>query len=389
MAAAVAGSKFGYALAWAAAAGALLKYVINEGLARWQLATGTTLLEGWVRHLGSWVRYFFLTYLVLWSFIVGGALISACGLAGHTLFPQFSVKTWGIVHSALGIAFVYAGSYQQFEKLMKFFIGLMFVFLVGCALFVNPPLATAISLVREAGIPAGSQNMLLGVIGGVGGSLTLLVYGYWMQEKKWEGKKYLSAIRVDLGLAYFLTGLFGVAVIVLADHTLFAKGITVKGTDSVIQMAQTLEVFLGRLGYWTFVLGFWGAVATSLLGVWQSVPYLFCDFIGISRNLNASARQEILHTHSRWYRAYLFYLGVAPLVLLWADKPVLIIVVYSIVGALFMPFLVLTLLYLNSRRSLVGELSNKWWETALLLAGLALFAYLCFDGIREAFVKIG
>ncbi|MCB0417632.1 MAG: Nramp family divalent metal transporter, partial [Bdellovibrionales bacterium] len=56
VAAAVAGSKFGYALAWAAAAGALLKYVINEGLARWQLATGTTLLEGWVRHLGSWVR---------------------------------------------------------------------------------------------------------------------------------------------------------------------------------------------------------------------------------------------------------------------------------------------------------------------------------------------
>ena len=51
--------------------------VVGEGLARWQLATGTTLLEGWVERLGRWVSWYFLAYLVLWSFIVGGALIGA------------------------------------------------------------------------------------------------------------------------------------------------------------------------------------------------------------------------------------------------------------------------------------------------------------------------
>ena len=56
IAVAVAGSKYGYALAWAAIVGTVLKYALNEGLARWQLATGTTLLEGWVRHLGRWVQ---------------------------------------------------------------------------------------------------------------------------------------------------------------------------------------------------------------------------------------------------------------------------------------------------------------------------------------------
>ena len=46
VAAAAAGAKHGHALVWAAVVGAVLKFVLNEGLARWQLATGTTLLEG-------------------------------------------------------------------------------------------------------------------------------------------------------------------------------------------------------------------------------------------------------------------------------------------------------------------------------------------------------
>ena len=59
VAATAAGARYGYAVVWAAAVGALLKFVLNEGVARWQLATGTTLLEGWVRRLGLWVQYYF------------------------------------------------------------------------------------------------------------------------------------------------------------------------------------------------------------------------------------------------------------------------------------------------------------------------------------------
>ena len=49
----LAGSEVGLAVLWAAVAGAILKWTLNEGLARWQLATDSTLLEGWARHLGG------------------------------------------------------------------------------------------------------------------------------------------------------------------------------------------------------------------------------------------------------------------------------------------------------------------------------------------------
>ncbi len=84
---AFAGSKLGVAILWAVILGAGLKFVLNEGLARWQLATGDTLLEGCVKHFGPLISVLFLAYLLFWSFFVGLALISACGVAAHAMLP--------------------------------------------------------------------------------------------------------------------------------------------------------------------------------------------------------------------------------------------------------------------------------------------------------------
>jgi Mn2+/Fe2+ NRAMP family transporter len=42
----VSGANYGVTLLWAIALGAFLKFALNEGIARWQLATGLTALEG-------------------------------------------------------------------------------------------------------------------------------------------------------------------------------------------------------------------------------------------------------------------------------------------------------------------------------------------------------
>src|SRR5690606_25954179 len=62
---ALAGTKLGVAVLWAALVGALLKFVLNEGLARWQLATGETVLEGVRRHFSGVAIGLFLAYLLL------------------------------------------------------------------------------------------------------------------------------------------------------------------------------------------------------------------------------------------------------------------------------------------------------------------------------------
>ena len=62
--ASIVGSLLGVTVLWAIVVGALLKFIVTEGLARWQLATGDSFLEGAVRHLGPVVVWAFLPYLL-------------------------------------------------------------------------------------------------------------------------------------------------------------------------------------------------------------------------------------------------------------------------------------------------------------------------------------
>jgi len=46
------GSELGVAVLWAVVVGGVFKYVLTEGIARWQLVNGNSLLEGLVQKLG-------------------------------------------------------------------------------------------------------------------------------------------------------------------------------------------------------------------------------------------------------------------------------------------------------------------------------------------------
>jgi Mn2+/Fe2+ NRAMP family transporter len=390
VAASVAGATYGMAVAWAVVIGSLLKYALNEGLARWQLATGTTLFEGWVKHFGKGVQYYFLFYLVFWSFFVGTALINACGLAANALFPSLSVRAWGVIHSLLAAFFVLYGGYSFFEKVMGIFTALMFVTFIGCASLVHPPFLSLWESLSQISMPQGSASSLLSVIGGVGGSLTLLSYGYWIREKGWKTAEAIPKARRDLFLGYFLTGLFAYSLIVLSAKVLHAQSIQFQGdSDKVLQMSLMLKNQLGSFGQYLFILGFWAAVFTSLLGVWQSVPTLFCDFVSVARKLTKEEQEKVLSSRSRWYRGYLFYLTFAPLPLvLFFPEPFYLIILYTLVGSFFMPFLAGTLLIMNSKSSWIGSSYRYSWVAQLFLGFcLLLFIYLCFTEIQETLQK--
>ena len=100
------GDKLGTTILWSVVLGAFLKYVLNEGLTRWQLATDTTLLEGCMRHFGQLFRWTFLAYLVIWSFLVALALMSACGATLHAIIPWRSPSQdkvfYGILQRSAG-----------------------------------------------------------------------------------------------------------------------------------------------------------------------------------------------------------------------------------------------------------------------------------------------
>ncbi|HZI13741.1 MAG TPA: Nramp family divalent metal transporter, partial [Myxococcus sp.] len=174
------GSAVGVSILWAAVVGSVLKGFLNEGIARWQLATGTTVLEGWGR-FGAAARYAFLVYLLGWSFFTGGALISACGAAGDALWPlssdaETSRRIWGVVHSLLGLGLVWFGGFRFFGKLMAGCIALMFVAVLFTSVASGPDWGAAARGLFIPSLPRGGTAWVLGLLGGVGGTVTVLSY---------------------------------------------------------------------------------------------------------------------------------------------------------------------------------------------------------------------
>ena len=377
--ASIAGSRVGLSVLWAAAFGALLKWVLNEGIARWQMATGTTLLEGWATRLGAWTHWVFLLYFVIWSFMVGGALINACGVAGAALVPlgdaNQSKIIWGIVHSLVGLAMVWLGGFKFFEKVMAACIAFMFVGVLVTAALLAPDWAavargTLVPSVQRDGLP-----WILGVLGGVGGTVTLLSYGYWIRETGRTGREGVRICRIDLAVAYALSALFGMGMILIGSR-IVVQG---QGTQLAAQLGEQLGLVLGPAGKWMFLLGFWGAVFSSLLGVWQSAPYLFADFLRLrARGGNSAGRADRdtpLHETAA-YRTWLVAIAIVPLVTLWVSVQ-RIQLGYAIMGACFMPLLALTLLILNNHpRWLAREFRTGMALNALLAIIVLLFAWM-------------
>jgi uncharacterized membrane protein YkvI len=119
--------------------------------------------------------------------------------------------------------------------------------------------------------------------------------------------------------------------------------------------------------------------------VWQSVPYLYADFFGIIRKLPRAARGELTKVTSRPYRLALAFITLVPLPFAFVGRPLFIIVTYTVVGSLFIPFLAATLLFLNTRIRWTSDLPRNHWATNTILAvALVLFLVLGLQEVRNA-----
>jgi hypothetical protein len=150
-------------------------------------------------------------------------------------------------------------------------------------------------------------------------------------------------------------------------------------------MAEVLGTLLGPFGVYAYSLGFWAAVFASLLGVWQSVPYLYADFYGVVKGLPEQVRREATKVTSPVYRLALVFITLVPLPFAFTGRPLVVIVIYTIVGSLFVPFLAATLLYLNNRVSWTAAVPRNHWSTNIvLIAILALFAIVGAQEVMNA-----
>jgi len=396
--AALTGSRFGLMLLWAIVAGAFIKFVLNEGVARWQIATGETLLEGACHRLGPAARIVFLVYLLPWTFSVGASVMSAS--AAVTAAALASKNGWvadsapessgsmrivlGLAHSLVAAGLVLSGGYAVFKRVMGGLTIAMVLLVIVAAVLTRPDLSAAAGAILMPRLPLADPEGLqwtIALFGGIGGTVTMLAYGYWMREEKETSRGNQPSVRAwshraDLGIAYTVTAVFGIALtIVSADVPIHPSG-----ANLFQAVASRLAATIGPIAAWVYLAGAWCAICACMLGVWQFIPLLFADVVSIGRaGPGAPVPQtspgrlvtKVALFRTPAYRAYLLGLATLPALGVWFDFAV-VQRAFGILGSVFIPLLALALLLMNNRRAWVGRYINGYLTNAALVAALGV-----------------
>jgi Mn2+/Fe2+ NRAMP family transporter len=416
----IAGSNFGYTLLWAAVIGCLVKISLAEAAGRWHLSTGRTLFDGWAS-LGRWTSWFFVVYVVIWGFVYGAAAMSSSGLPLQALFPDvMDLEWWAVLTGLVGLVFVWFNKYEVFEKVMTVLVGVMFVVTVYLAIRVTPNLGDAFAGLLPV-LPDEKDSILntLGLIGGVGGTITLAAYGYWVNAKGWTNTGWMKVMRLDNRVAYITTGIFVISMLFVGAELLHSSNVAIaSGDKGLIQLGDILEDEYGTATAKFFLIGFFATSFTSLIGVWHGVSLMFADFVeryrkdradratgegkppagkttsgegptsgeGSTPGEGSTSGEEVASgaRERSWpFRAYLLWLTFPPIVLLFQGEPFRLIILYGVLGAAFLPFLALTLVWLlNSSRTPAEWRNGILSNSMLTIAGL-IFVILCVKQIWD------
>ena len=353
----IAGQKYGYALLWVAVLGCILKIILVEGAGRYSLSTQRSIFEGW-RSLGLWTTIYFVPYIIIWGFVYGAAAMSSTALPLAAMFPMVPLPVFAIASGLIGLALVWFGRYAFFEKVCAVLVALMFVTVVGAAVVTLPNILDVLSgLVPR--IPDGAMINVLSVAGGVGGTITLAAYGYWLTEKGWDTPRWMRVMRLDNAWAYVMSGIFVVSMLIVGAELLNSAKIAVStGDRGLLDLSNVLTERYGAVFGKFFLVGFWAASFSSLIGVWNGVSLMFADFVGNARNLPSGHPDT--RTGGKYFKAYILWLTLPPMLLLLLGQPVAIILAYGVLGSLFMPFLAITLMVLLNSDRVPAEWRNRW-----------------------------
>ncbi|MBL8019879.1 MAG: Nramp family divalent metal transporter [Leptospirales bacterium] len=370
-----AGTSAGTSVLWIVGVGAFLKYVITEGAARSQLVTGKTPVQRWMS-LPVPVRWLLAGYFCFWSVCVSALLMEACGTAAAQLLPRFSenmgtnANIYSAVQGILALSLLSLRGYETFERMIKGLVVLTFALILYAGFSVLPSLSIEAQSLKADGA------VMIALVTGIGGTLTILSYGYWLRESHEDSPKALNSMRLDCSVGYVLSAVFNLTMICVAAATLRNAGVSIASEGAAKAIFSQIGGLLGdRMGAWAINVGFWCVVAGSLLGVWQSIPYFFVDGLHAYKRQDPPADLKEARSFF-WFR---FCVVAFALPLLFFKIQVLF-VLYAVVSSLFLPFLAGTLLIWNNQKQM-GSLQNGILTNILLVLALAAYMYLAVKTI--------
>ncbi len=367
--AAVAGAEYGYALMWALVAALAARFAFVNIIAKYELCNerGETLMAGLLRiHKSIPVLILFLT--VLLGHFFGSYLIRGIGEATHNVAGQLGEPwMWSIAWVAVMFAIVFNGGFKTLERIFFVFLGLLSTVFIGIAIFVAPSPASIFKGVFLFDVPQNSGGfqpllVVVALIGAVAGSISNLLYPYFIRQKGWNGPQYRRVQTYDLMFGVLVLIVLDLSVWVVAAEVLYPLGIRIHTFEDLPNLFVRI---LGPLGAPVFNAGVLAMLTTAIIGSTTGLGYMGQDIVQkLTKGPQAStATAEV--KNSRPYRLIVAWLLISPLLWSIPSMPgfISLAIAVSAASVIALPLLSGILWYLTANPRFIGEkYKNNAWE---------------------------
>jgi Mn2+/Fe2+ NRAMP family transporter len=192
-------------------------------------------------------------------------------------------------------------------------------------------------------------------------------------------------MRVDSGVGFIITGLFMISMLIVGAAFLYGTGTSIADEEGLVTVADPMAQRYGEVVKVLFLVGFWSAATSSILGGWNAAAYLFADYVRTARRVPDDQADGYLSERSKYFRGFLVWCCFPPMLLFSLDEPVLLVIIYAALGALFLPFMAATLLYLLNSKKITNAFRNKAMGNIVLGVSVLLFVAIAVEEIRGLF----
>jgi len=365
---AAAGANFGYTLLWTLLVVGLARFIILEASARYVLATGESLLQGYQRAAG-WSPWVFIGAIVLRRHLSNLYHVLLLGLSLEFLVGSEAVwarNVFALGSCALAFVVMYGGGYASVERISTPLATLLGLTVFVTMLWAQPQWGAVASGVLQPSLPEATETgfsvtmVLLMLVGTGVGSLSNLKYSAFVFEHGWRDPSLLRRQRMDLIMS--LTGAFLIAAMlqVAAGSILRPEGLTLSRPEDLLPL---FTAALGDVGRVLMAVGLWVTVFTTYIGSNTGYSLLVCDSLAA-----VNAGMQTPEQRTRLYRGLLVFFCLSPLYVLATPwTPVPLVLASAVLQTLAVPLVTVLLLRITTDRARLGAYANGPVATAAMV----------------------
>ena len=370
---AIAGGNYGYTLMWAMAIAIFIRFIFVSIIAKYQLCNqhNESLISG-LKRLHPSLPIIIIIIALLFGHFYGSYMVKGVGESCVKLFGFGYVWQWSIFWVTIAAVIIFKGILKRIEIIFYILLILLSSSLIGIAIWTGPdpiPLAKGI-LTFDIPNNSGSYGALLvitSLIGAVGGSISNLLYPYFIQQKGWNSPKYRKIQIYDLAFGTIILVIINLSIWTIGAELLFTKNISINNLDD---LGLLLSIAIGKFGEPLFFIGVFAALYSSVIGNAIGFGYLITDSVNVIKSRDIIKKKPLNIANSKIYRFVILWCLFSPLVWSIPNMPsfITLTLVANAAAVIVLPLLCGSLWIITSSERYIGnKYKNKIYENVTLL----------------------